>query len=145
RMLEHILSGDPVTGLDEAVALTSYGRRFGDGDLLATGLMTQGRCLLCLGRVPEGVRLLDEAMVGVTTGEVSPIFAGHTYCSLIEDCQEISDFDRVAQWTTALTTWCGAQVGLVAFTGQCALHRAQVMRVRGALALALDAHEDDAH
>ena len=132
RMLGHILGGDPVTGLDEAAVLTSYGRRFGDGDLLAAGLMAQGRCLLYLGRVPEGVRLLDEAMVGVTTGEVSPIFAGHTYCSLIEACQEISDFDRVAQWTTALTTWCGAQVGLVPFTGQCAVHRAQVMRVRGA-------------
>ena len=132
RMLRHILSGDPVTGLEEATRLTSYGRRFGDGDLLAAGLMAQGRCLLYLGRVPEGVRMLDEAMVGVTTGEVSPIFAGHTYCSLIEACQEISDFDRVAQWTTALTTWCGAQVGLVPFTGQCAVHRAQVMRVRGA-------------
>ena len=143
RMLEHILSGDPVTGLDEAVALTSYGRRFGDGDLLATGLMAQGRCLLYLGRVPEGVRLLDEAMVGVTTGEVSPIFAGHTYCSLIEACQEISDFDRVAQWTTALTTWCGGQVGLVPFTGQCAVHRGQVMRVRGAYDQAI-AELDDA-
>jgi DNA-binding NarL/FixJ family response regulator len=132
RMLGHILSGDPVTGLGEAATLTSYGRRFSDGDLLAAGLMAQGRCLLYLGRVPEGVRLLDEAMVGVTTGEVSPIFAGHTYCSLIEACQEIADFDRVAQWTTALTTWCGAQVGLVPFTGQCAVHRGQVMRVRGA-------------
>jgi len=137
RMLGHILGGDPVTGLDEAATLTSYGRRFGDGDLLAAGLMAQGRCLLYLGRVPEGVRLLDEAMVGVTTGEVSPIFAGHTYCSLIEACQEISDFDRVAQWTTALTTWCGAQVGLVPFTGQCAVHRAQVMRVRGAFEQAI--------
>ena len=132
RMLGHILGGDPITGLDEAATLTSYGRRFGNGDLLAAGLMAQGRCLLYLGRVPEGVRMLDEAMVGVTTGEVSPIFAGHTYCSLIEACQEISDFDRVAQWTTALTTWCGAQVGLVPFTGQCAVHRGQVMRVRGA-------------
>ena len=143
RMLGHILSGDPVTGLDEAAALTSYGRRFGDWDLLASGLMAQGRCLLYLGRVPEGVQVLDEAMVGVTTGEVSPIFAGHTYCSLIEACQEISDFDRVEQWTTALTTWCGAQVGLVPFTGQCAVHRGQVMRVRGAFEQAI-AELDDA-
>lgn len=131
RMLGHILGGDPATGFDEATELTSYGKRFGDGDLLAAGLMAQGRCLLYLGRVPEGVRLLDEAMIGVTTGEVSPIFAGHTYCSLIEACQEISDFDRVAQWTTALTSWCGSQVGLVPFTGQCAVHRGQVMRVHG--------------
>ncbi len=138
RMLGHVLGGDPVTAFDEAVTLTSYGRRFGDGDLLAAGLMAQGRCLLYLGRVPEGVRLLDEAMVGVSTGEVSAIFAGHTYCSLIEACQEISDFGRVAQWTTTLTTWCDAQVGLVPFTGQCAVHRAQVMAVRGAFAQAVD-------
>jgi DNA-binding CsgD family transcriptional regulator len=132
RMLVHILGGDPVTGLEEATTLTSYGRRFTNPDLLAAGLMAQGRCLLYLGRVPEGVRLLDEAMVGVTTGELSPIFAGHTYCSLIEACQEISDFGRVAEWTTTLTTWCDKQVGLVPFTGQCAVHRGQVMRVRGA-------------
>jgi DNA-binding CsgD family transcriptional regulator len=144
RMLGHILTGDPSTGLDEAATLTSYGTRFGDGDLLAAGLMAQGRCLLYLGRVPEGVRLLDEAMVGVTTGEVSPIFAGHTYCSLIEACQEISDFDRVAQWTTALTTWCAAQVGLVPFTGQCAVHRGQVMRVRGAYEQAIAEFDDAA-
>jgi DNA-binding CsgD family transcriptional regulator len=137
RMLGHIMGGDPATALPVATALTSYGQRFGNGDLLAAGLMAQGRCLLYLGRVPEGVRLLDEAMVGVTAGEVSPVFAGHTYCSLIEACQEISDFGRVAQWTTALTTWCGAQVGLVPFTGQCALHRGQVMRVRGAFTKAI--------
>jgi DNA-binding CsgD family transcriptional regulator len=137
RMLGHIMGGDPASALPEAEELTSYGRRFGNGDLLATGLMAQGRCLLYLGRVPEGVRLLDEAMVGLTTGEVSPVFAGHTYCSLIEACQEISDFGRVAQWTTALTTWCGTQAGLVPFTGQCALHRGQVMRVRGAFTEAI--------
>jgi hypothetical protein len=35
------------------------------------------------------------AMVGVAAGEVSPIFAGQIYCSMIEACQEISDFARV--------------------------------------------------
>ena len=68
---------------------------------------------------------------------MSPIFAGQVYCSLIEACQEISDFGRAAEWTTALTTWCDAQPGLVPFTGQCAVHRGQMMRVRGAYAEAL--------
>lgn len=132
RMLRHIMAGDVANGLDEAIELTSYGRRFDEPDLVAAGLMAQGRCLLYSGRVPEGVRLLDEAMIGVASGQVSPIFAGHTYCSLIEACQEISDYGRVAEWTAALTTWCGSQRGLMPFTGQCAIHRGQVMRVHGA-------------
>jgi len=76
--------------------------------------------------------LLDEAMVGISAGEVSPIFAGNVYCSMIEACQELSDFSRAASWTIALTKWCDAQPGLVPYTGQCSLHRGQIMRLRGA-------------
>ena len=46
--------------------------------------------------------------------------------------QEISDFGRVAEWTAALERWCDAQPGLLAFTGQCAVHRGQLLRLRGA-------------
>jgi DNA-binding NarL/FixJ family response regulator len=94
--------------------------------------------LLYSGRVPEGLALLDEAMVGVSTGDVSPIFAGEIYCSLIEACQEVSDYGRAAEWTSALTAWIDAQPGLVMFTGQCAVHRGQIMRVRGAFAAAVE-------
>jgi DNA-binding CsgD family transcriptional regulator len=51
---------------------------------------------------------------------------------MIEGCQEVSDLGRAASWTTALTRWCRAQPGLVAFTGQCAVHRGQIMRQHGA-------------
>ena len=34
--------------------------------------------------------------------------------SMIEGCQEISDFGRAAEWTAALQRWCDAQPGLVA-------------------------------
>jgi ATP/maltotriose-dependent transcriptional regulator MalT len=54
------------------------------------------------------------------------------YCSMIEACQEVSDFSRAASWTSALTRWCEAQPGLVPYTGQCSLHRGQIMRLRGA-------------
>jgi ATP/maltotriose-dependent transcriptional regulator MalT len=82
--------------------------------------------------VPEGLALLDEAMVGISAGEVSPIIAGMVYCSMIEACQEVSDFSRAASWTSALTRWCEEQPGLVPYTGQCSLHRGQIMRLRGA-------------
>jgi DNA-binding NarL/FixJ family response regulator len=131
-LLRAILTGDFETAIARAVEVTDYGRRFHEPDLLSVGLMSQGRCLVYAGQVREGLALIDESMVAVLAGELSPVFAGQVYCSSIEACQEVSDYGRVAEWTTALTTWCGAQPGLLQFTGQCALHRGQVMRVRGA-------------
>ena len=68
----------------------------------------------------------------MVAGEVSPVIAGNVYCTAIEGCQEIGDFGRVAEWTSALDRWCAAQPGLLAFTGQCSVHRGQLMRLRGA-------------
>lgn len=96
------------------------------------GLHQQGRVLTVFGQVAEGVRLLDEAMTGVVSGEADdPLITREVYCSMIEACQWVGDWGRAAQWTRALSVWCDEQAGLVAFTGQCAVHRAQIMRFRG--------------
>jgi ATP/maltotriose-dependent transcriptional regulator MalT len=136
-MYRHIFAHDLAPALELAEQITEYGRRFADADLLAMGLCAQGRILIYCGRVPEGLALLDESMVGVTAGEVSTIFAGNVYCTMIEGCQEIADFDRAARWTSALTAWCEQQPDLVPFTGQCAVHRGQIMRMHGAFDEAL--------
>jgi len=136
-MYRHIFAGEFATAHEVAEQITSYGHRYRDPDLIALGLSSQGRLLLYAGRVPDGLALLDESMVGVAAGEISTIFAGNIYCSMIETCQEIADFDRAARWTTALTTWCAGQPGLVPFTGQCAVHRGQIMRSQGAFDEAL--------
>jgi DNA-binding CsgD family transcriptional regulator len=140
-MFRHIMTADWETALELAIQVTDYGRRFADADLLAMGLSARGRLATRDGQVPEGLAMLDESMVGIAAGEVSPIFAGQIYCSMIEACQELSDFGRAAEWTAALSAWCDSQPGLVAFTGQCAVHRGQIMRVRGAYAEALDEFE----
>jgi ATP/maltotriose-dependent transcriptional regulator MalT len=128
---------DFAAALRIAKAIADTGRRFADADLLAHGLVAQGRLLMYSGRVPEGLALLDEAMVGVAAAEVSPVFSGLVYCTMIEGCQEVSDFARASAWTTALTRWCEAQPDLVPFTGQCAVHRGQILRLRGAFQQAL--------
>ena len=137
QMFRHIFAGELDPALPLAERITEYGRRFAGPDLIAQGLVSQGRLLLYSGRVPDGLVLLDESMVGVAAGEVSTIFAGVVYCTMIEGCQEIGDFDRAARWTAALTDWCAEQPGLVPFTGQCAVHRGQIMRAHGAFDEAL--------
>lgn len=128
----HIMKGEFAEASATAPTIADYGRRFDDPDLVAMGTHVEGRMAVYNGRVAAGMRSLDEAMVAVLAGEVSPIFAGVIYCSSIEACQQISDLGRAGEWTHALSTWCDAQPGLVAFTGQCAVHRGQLMRLHGA-------------
>ncbi|CRK60998.1 transcriptional regulator, LuxR family [Alloactinosynnema sp. L-07] len=130
-MMGSVFAGEFAAAQAMALEVSDYGRRFRDPDLTATGLNAQGRMALYSGRVQEGLALLDEAMIGVATGEVSPIIAGQVYCSMIEACREVSDYGRAAEWTSALTAWIDAQPGLLLFTGQCAVHRGQLMRVHG--------------
>ncbi len=130
--MAHVHSGNFPEAFSTASGVTEYGRRFDDPDLVAMGLHMEGRLAIFSGQVADGLRLLDEAMVSVLAGEVSPIFSGVIYCSCVEACQQVSDFGRMAEWTHALTTWCNSQPGLVAFTGQCAVHRGQLMRLHGA-------------
>jgi len=138
RMHAHLHSQDWPAALTAATETVEVARRHGDQDLLALALSAQGRLSIYAGEVAPGLTLLDEAMAGLTAGEVSPMIFGIVFCVAIEGCQEILDLGRVAEWTSALHRWCSAQPGLVAYTGQCSVHRGQVMRSRGAWAEALE-------
>jgi ATP/maltotriose-dependent transcriptional regulator MalT len=129
--IDSVMAGDfagAFAVFDQAVKI---GQRFHEKDLLALGRQCLGRAMIGLGDVAEGVALLDEVMVSVLAGEVSPIPSGVIYCSVIEACQEIFDIRRAREWTTALSAWCEAQPDLVPFRGQCLVHRAQVLQLRG--------------
>ena len=141
HMFRHIGAGDWPAAAECAEQTVAAGRRYADADLLALGLCASGRITIYSGHVPEGLALLDEAMAGATAGEVSPEVFGNVYCTAIEGCQEIADFARVAEWTSALHRWCASLPGLVTFTGQCSVHRGQVMRVQGAWTEALEEFE----
>ena len=114
-----------------AARAAQIGARVGDADLLTLALLFQGQALVMDGRVHQGMALLDEAMVAVVAGEVWPPVAGNVYCSMIDACQAISDLRRAYEWTTALTAWWAKQPDMVSFTGQCLVHRAEIMQLHG--------------
>jgi len=137
-MFQHEAEGDFAAAAATAAAAVEIGQRFGDADLFALAAQAQGYMLLKQGRVKEGLGLLDEAMVAVTTGELSPIPTGFVYCGVILACQEVYELGRAREWTAALTRWCADQPDLVAFTGRCLVHRAEIMQLEGAWPDALE-------
>lgn len=135
--LSELDGGDPGTAHRAFAQATAIGQRFGDTDLATLGCLGQGQALIRLGEAPRGLAHLDEAMLSVDTGRVSPVASGLVYCAVILACQQVFDLRRAQQWTAALNGWCDAQPGLVPFRGQCLVHRSQLAQFRGAWAEAV--------
>ena len=131
-------AGDPVTAHAMFVQAAAFGERFGDKDLSTLALQGQGRALIRQGEIARGVALLDEAMVAVTAGEVSPLNAGGVYCSVLEGCGEIFDLQRAQEWTEELERWCASQPDLVPYRGHCLVRRAELLQLHGDWAGALE-------
>jgi len=129
--IQRVVKGDPAAGDDLFNQAADIARRYGDRNLACKADQGRGRALIRLGRVREGVALLDDAMVAAMAGDVSPMTVGDAYCTVLEACQEIFDLRRAYEWTISLARWCAAQPDLVRYRGECLLYRAEVMQLRG--------------
>jgi len=131
------LAGEFTRSHDLFIQAEAIGQRFGDGDLIAFGRQGQGRTLIKMGRLAEGVALLDEVMVAVTAGELMPMSMGDIYCSVIDACSEIFDLRRAVEWTAALEKWCESQSDNIPYRGMCLVHRAEILQLQGSWSDAL--------
>jgi DNA-binding NarL/FixJ family response regulator len=107
------------------------GARFAHRELVALARIAEGRMLIYLGDSAEGMARLDEAMVSIEAGELSPLATGDAYCTVIDACAELFDLGRCRAWTESFTRWCDAQQELVLYRGHCFLHRAEMLGLLG--------------
>jgi len=124
-------AGENAAARSQAAEAAGIGERCGDRDLVAVARNLQGRALVREGRIETGLALLDDAMLAVTSGELSPIVTGIVYCNAIATCQQIHALDRAREWAAALSRWCENQPQLVTFTGNCRVHRSEVVLLAG--------------
>lgn len=91
---------------DEALVIA---RGIGDAELEFAAIALRGHALVVLGRVDEGMRLLDEAMAAIAGSEVvDPGSVGDIYCRLLGACEHACDVRRAEEWMGAadrLVAW----------------------------------------
>ena len=130
--LQRAAARDAANALAVFTEAAGIGDRFGERDLISLARQGCGRSLIALGHNERGFALLDEVMLAVIAGEVSPIVAGTVYCSVIAACFEQMDLKRAREWTEALNRWCQVQPDRVPYRGPCLVYRAEVLRLHGA-------------
>jgi DNA-binding NarL/FixJ family response regulator len=131
-------AGDTAAAEAAGAEAAALARRFGNRDLFAFAVLLQGQAAAFDARVNEGLALLDEAMVAVTTEDLSPVVCGIAYCAVILSCQEVFELRRAREWTQALDRWRREQPDMIAFTGRCLVHRAEILQLGGSWPAALE-------
>jgi DNA-binding CsgD family transcriptional regulator len=126
------VAGDHVAASAAACEAIAIADRHHDRDLGALARAYTGSALIRQGRLSDGLPMLDEAMVDVSSGRVLPVVTGLVYCEAISACQRSYALDRAHEWTAGLSAWCDAQPQLVPFTGACLVHRSEIMQFAGA-------------
>jgi tetratricopeptide (TPR) repeat protein len=130
RNYERLLSGDFEQARHWARQAIEIGERL-DPAAAAIGRVAEARSLILAGEVSPGLELLNESAVAVVSGELDPLFTGIVYCELVCSLQALAQYDLAEEWTVAMEGWRhGQPVGSV--HGRCRVHRAEILRLRGA-------------
>ena len=93
------MTPDPAATARHARQAVEIARQHRDADLEVWALSEQGRALVSMGRVDEGMAMLDEAVTAATAGEArDPLVVGNACCNMLSACDRAADFARAVQW-----------------------------------------------
>ena len=99
----------------------------------AIGRVAEAHAVILSGEVRHGLDLVDEAGVATISGELDATSAGMLYCELVCMLQGLGQLDLAEEWTEAMERWSrGSAIGSA--HGRCRVHRAEILRLRGATA-----------
>jgi tetratricopeptide (TPR) repeat protein len=124
--------GDLKGALPHAADASALGARHGDKDLFALGHAFAGICTAFIDDPEKGLPMVEEATQGAVNGELGPRATGWIYCMMIAVNAQLADWQTAGHWTEAAKNWCDRQA-INGFPGVCRVHRAEIMRLRGAL------------
>ncbi|MGH9132689.1 MAG: transcriptional regulator, partial [Ilumatobacteraceae bacterium] len=130
RTYERILSGDMPGARPWARRAIEVGS-IHDPAAFAIGLVANARLLILDGDVQQGLALLDEAGVATVSGDLDALSTGVVYCELVCALQGLAQYDVAEEWTEAMERWCETNA-IGSLHGRCRVHRAEILRLRGA-------------
>jgi tetratricopeptide (TPR) repeat protein len=151
---ERLLEGHPDTPPHAWLAVVRTYERFLGGDLegarpwarraielgaaldpaaAAIGRVADARLRILGGNVDQGLALLDEVGVAVTSGDLDPLSTGVVYCELVCALQGLGQYDTAEEWTETMERW-SRTAAIGSLHGRCRVHRAEILRLRGACA-----------
>ena len=120
---------DREAALLHAERAIEIGRAVGDRDVETLGALEKGGALVHLGRVDDGLALLDQVMTRAVSGVLGPWASAASYCGTISTCAALGDYPRAAEWIDEVRRRPAARS--CEFPGDCRVHRAEVLQQRG--------------
>lgn len=123
--------GDAPLALSHSRRARATGAAGHDVDLTAMALQAEGRALIANGDRVTGCSRLDEAMVAVIDGELTPMYTGWVYCNVVAACYAIADIRRATEWSSAAMRWSTALRDGKMYPGLCRVYSVELAYLRG--------------
>ena len=130
RAYERMLTGE----LDDARPWARRAVEVGstcDPGACALGRVAEARLLILDGDVAQGLAQLDDVGVATVFGDLDPLTTGVVYCELVCALQGLAQYDLAEEWTEAMERWSKTNA-IGSLHGRCRVHRAEILRLRGA-------------